>query len=314
MTPSRILITGASGFVASHLVPALRAAFPGAALTLCGAGDLDVTDAGAVRALVARVRPEACVHLAAISAIGAARQDPALAWRVNLLGTLALAEALRAQDALLVYPSSAEIYGASFRAGRPLDETAAPAPQNTYAATKAAADLALGAMAADGLRVVRLRPFNHTGPGQTEAFVVPAFAAQAARIAAGLQPPVLKVGNLDARRDFLDVRDVCAAYAAAITRAETLPPGAVLNLASGTPRRIGDVLDDLLRLAGVAPRIEPDPARMRPSDIPTAAGDASAARAALGWAPRIAWPDTLAAILADWTARTPPIPAPRSGT
>lgn len=303
MIPSRILVTGAGGFVGSHLVPALRAAFPDAALTLAGAADLDIADAQAVRDLVARAQPEVCVHLAAISAIAAARQDPALAWRVNLLGTLALAEALRAQDALLVYPSSAEIYGTSFRAGQPLDESAAPAPQNTYAATKAAADLALGAMAADGLRVVRLRPFNHTGPGQTEAFVVPAFAAQAARIAAGLQPPVLKVGNLDARRDFLDVRDVCAAYVAAIARAEALPPGAVLNIASGTPRRIGDVLADLLRLAGVAPCIEPDPARMRPSDIPTAAGDATAAREALGWAPAIAWETTLRDVLADWAIR-----------
>ncbi len=228
-------------------------------------------------------------------------RDYGIAWRVNLLGTLALAEALRRQDALLVYPSSAEIYGASFRPGRPLDETAAPAPQNTYAATKAAADLALGAMAADGLRVVRLRPFNHTGPGQTEAFVVPAFAAQAARIAAGLQPPVLNVGNLDARRDFHDDRDVCAAYAAAL--AADLAPGTILNLASGTPRRIGDVLAHLLRLAGVAPRIEPDPARMRPSDIPTAAGDAAAARAKLGWAPAIAWETTLRDVLADWSDR-----------
>ena len=303
MTPARILVTGAGGFVGGHLVPALRAAFPDASLTLVGTAELDITDTPAVHALVARVRPEACVHLAAISAIGAARQDPALAWRVNLLGTLALAEALRKLDALLVYPSSAEIYGASFRAGHPLDETAAAAPQNTYAATKAAADLALGAMAADGLRVIRLRPFNHTGPGQTEAFVVPAFAAQAARIASGLQPPVLKVGNLDAMRDFLDVRDVCAAYVAAIAHAETLPSAAVLNIASGTPRRIGDVLQDLLRLAGVTPLIEPDPARMRPSDIPIAAGDAAAAQVKLGWLQTIPWETTLRDVLADWQRR-----------
>jgi nucleoside-diphosphate-sugar epimerase len=305
VTPARILVTGASGFVAGHLVPALRAAFPAAELALCGAGHgaLDITDRAAVIQAVRRARPEACIHLAAISAIGAARQDPELAWRVNLMGTLHLAEAVRELGCLLVYASSAEIYGASFRAGVPLDETALPAPQNTYAATKAAADLALGALAADGLRVVRLRPFNHTGPGQTEAFVVPAFAAQAARIAAGLQPPVLKVGNLDARRDFLDVRDVCAAYVAAIARAETLPPGAILNIASGTSHRIGDILTALLRLAGIAPRIEPDPARMRPSDIPTASGDARLACAALGWTAAIPWQTTLRDVLADWSRR-----------
>jgi nucleoside-diphosphate-sugar epimerase len=305
VTPARILVTGASGFVAGHLVPALRAAFPAAELTLCGGGHgaLDITDRDAVADTVRRAHPDACIHLAAISAVAAARQDPGLAWRVNLMGTLRLAEMLREAGCLLVFASSAEIYGASFRAGTPLDETALPAPQNTYAATKAAADLALGAMAADGLRLIRLRPFNHTGPGQTESFVVPAFAAQAARIAAGLQPPVLKVGNLDAMRDFLDVRDVCAAYVAAIARAESLPPGAILNVASGAPHRIGDVLADLMGLAGIAPRIEPDPARMRPSDIPTAAGDAGLARAALGWAPAIPWPTTLRDVLADWSAR-----------
>jgi nucleoside-diphosphate-sugar epimerase len=204
---------------------------------------------------------------------------------------------------VLVHASSADIYGASFRVGRALDEGAATAPMNTYAATKAAADLALGAMAADGLRVVRLRPFNHTGPGQTESFVVPAFAAQVARIAAGRQAPVLQVGNLDAARDFLDVRDVCAAYVAAIARAETLAPGALFNIASGVPRRIGDMLDDLLRLAGVAARIETDPTRMRPSDIPTASGDATAARDTLGWAPVVAWEATLRDVLADWRER-----------
>lgn len=307
MVPARILVTGASGFVGGHLVPALLAAFPAATLTLCGDGHtrLDITDRAAVDALVAAIRPDACVHLAAISAIGAARQDPGLAWKVNLHGTLALAGALRehAPRCVLVHASSADIYGAAFRSGAMLDESAAPAPMNTYAATKAACDLALGAMAAEGLRAVRLRPFNHTGAGQSEAFVVPAFAAQVARIAAGQQPPLLKVGNLDALRDFLDVRDVCAAYVAAIARADALPPGAIFNIASGTPRRVGDVLLGLLELAGVEARIEADPARMRPSDIPTAAGNAAAARAALGWSPRIGWQETLRDVLADWKHR-----------
>src|SRR6185437_13750265 len=101
------------------------------------------------------------------------------------------------------------------------------APINAYGATKAAADLALGSMAEHGLRCVRLRPFNHTGPGQSEQFVVAAFARQIARIAAGLQPPLLEVGNIDTRRDFLDVRDVCSAYAACIERAATLAPGTI---------------------------------------------------------------------------------------
>ena len=307
MIPRRILLTGASGFVARHLIPRLRADFPGAELVLCGEGQtrLDITDAAAVRALVARVRPEACVHLAAIVAVAEARRDPGLAWRVNVLGTLALAEAIRefVPACLLVFASSADIYGRSFQSGRPLDETAAAAPMNAYGATKAAADLALGAMAGDGLRCVRLRPFNHTGAGQSTSLAVPAFARQIARVAAGKQAPVLEVGALDPFRDFLDVRDVCAAYSACIARAERLAPGAVFNIASGTPRRMGDVLAQMLDLAGVQAEVTTAAARLRPSDIPTACGDAGAARSVLGWSPVIAWEDTLRAVLADWTMR-----------
>jgi GDP-4-dehydro-6-deoxy-D-mannose reductase len=303
VAPRRILLTGASGFVAGHLIGRLRAAFPQAELILCGEGlePLDIADRAAVFALVRRVRPDACVHLAAVSAVPAARRDPELAWRVNLHGSLALGEAILefVPGCSLLYVSSAEIYGRSFQSGRALDETAALAPMNTYAATKAAADLALGAMATDGLRVVRLRPFNHTGPGQSAAFVVPAFARQVARIRAGLQAPEMDVGALDPRRDFLDVRDVCDAYVACLARADGLAPGTILNVASGTPRRIGDVLAELLALAGVSATIRSAAGLLRSSDIPTACGDASAARGLLGWAPRIPWRQTLSDVLED---------------
>jgi nucleoside-diphosphate-sugar epimerase len=201
----------------------------------------------------------------------------------------------------LVFASSAEVYGRSFRTGLALDEAALPAPLNIYAATKAAADLALGALAVEGLEVVRLRPFNHTGPGQSADFAVPAFARQIARIEAGLQEPVLRVGALDPRRDFLDVRDVCAAYAAAISAA--LEPGAILNLASGTPRRIGDILAELLGIAGIAAKVETQASTLRPGEIAVACGDSHAARAALGWEPRIAWETTLHDVLRDWRNR-----------
>jgi len=300
--PSRILVTGAGGFVGRHLLPALRTAFPGAVLLT---DPFDISDTAAVDAAIGAGQPDAVVHLAAIAAIPAARLDPGRAWQVNLLGTLNVARAVLAHTpgCTLLFASSADVYGASFRAGTPLKEDALPAPLNTYGATKAAADLALGAMAAEGLRVLRLRPFNHTGAGQSAEFVVAAFAEQVARVAAGLQPPVLRVGALDPLRDFLDVRDICRAYALCLARADALAPGTVLNLASGQPRRVGDVLAALMAAAGVQAEIATDAGRLRPTDIPVAAGDAALARRLLGWAPAIPWEQTLADVLADWRAR-----------
>jgi len=300
--PRRILVTGATGFVGKHLLPVLAARFPDAAML---APAFDVTDPDATAAAIEDATPDAVVHLAAVAAIPAAQNDPETAWQVNLLGTLRLARALRATspEAVLLWVGSADAYGASFRAGTPLDESALLAPLNTYGATKAATDLALGAMAADGLRVVRARSFNHTGPGQSPSFVVPAFARQVARIAAGLQPPVLDVGALDPRRDFLDVRDVCAAYATILERGDRLPAGTVLNIASGVPRRISDVLQWLIDRAGVPVEVRTDAARLRTTDIPVALGDAGLARALLDWAPGIAWEQTLADVLDDWNAR-----------
>jgi GDP-4-dehydro-6-deoxy-D-mannose reductase len=300
--PGTILVTGASGFVGRHLMPALGAAFPDAALST---PTIDIQNATQVERAVDSAAPDVCIHLAAVSAIGAARQAPDHAWNVNFHGTMNLAWALsRYRPACqMLFVSTADAYGASFLAGSVLDEQAPLAPMNVYAHTKAAADLALGGMAAQGLRVVRLRPFNHTGPGQSADFVIPSFARQIARITAGLQPPQLEVGNLDAWRDFLNVRDVCAAYIACITRRDVLQPGTILNVASGQARRIGDVLAELAALAGIEVSIKMDPSRIRESDIRSASGDASRAQELLNWRPAVPWAQTLQEVLQDWRQR-----------
>ncbi|WP_428487105.1 NAD-dependent epimerase/dehydratase family protein [Rhodopila sp.] len=300
--PRTILVTGASGFVGRHLMTALATAFPHTALLDPA---IDVQNATEVETAVRSAVPDVCVHLAAVSAIAAAQQAPDHAWQVNFHGTLNLAWMLsrHAPECQLLFASSADAYGASFRSGLPLNEAAPLAPMNAYAETKAAADLALGGMAAQGLRVVRLRPFNHVGPGQAPQFVVAAFAQQIARTAAGLQAPVLRVGNLETRRDFLDVRDVCAAYVACIVQRDTLIPGTILNLASGHARRVGDVLTELAAIAGIEIRTEVDASRVRESDIWTACGNATRARECLDWMPVRPWQQTLRDVMNDWQVR-----------
>lgn len=300
----RVLLTGAEGFVGRHA----RAALAPHAVTAPprAPGPLPhyaLEEAASLAPLLAAVRPEGVVHLAAQASVAASFADPALCWRANLLGTVALAEAVlrEAPAARFLFASSAEIYGLSFRSGGPLDESAPFAPANPYAASKAAADLALGEMALRGLKVLRLRFFNMAGPGQSEGFVVAAFCRQIALIEAGLAPPVLRVGALDRWRDFLDVRDAARAMAMALE--VEAPPGLALNIAAGVPRRIGDVLEALLRRARRRPEVEVEPARLRPTDVERVHGDAARARALLGWAPLIEWDRTLDDALEDWRGR-----------
>jgi GDP-4-dehydro-6-deoxy-D-mannose reductase len=299
-----ILVTGAAGFVGRHLAPGLQGAFPAA--NIIGTSqdadadeNLNITNRGQAREIISRLQPDICVHLAGISAIGHARADPRLAWEVNLHGTLNLAEAIlaAAPECRLIFISSAECYGGSFKPGLPLSETAALAPLNLYAATKAAAELALGAMTGDGLRLLRLRPFNHTGPGQKEDFVVPAFAGQIARIEAGLARPEISVGALDPERDFLDIRDVCGAYIASIKMIGGLANNQIINIASGRAVKIGVILEMLLARAKCEISVRQDPARLRPVEISRAIGDASLAAEILHWRPQFRLEETLDSVL-----------------
>ena len=310
----RILITGAGGFVGPHLTRYLTARLGRDVEILPtsrdggfvpGIGDtvaLDVTNDRTVESVIRNVRPTHVIHLAGISSLPGADADSKGAWHVNTLGTLAIAEAVLrwVPECWLIFAGSGLVYGATAKFGQSLDEDAILAPTSNYAATKAAADLALGALATRGLKLVRLRLFNHTGPGQAEDFVVSGFAAQIARIEAGHQPPTIRVGSLDPIRDFLDVRDAVAAYTLSVQRAPYLPPGVILNIASGQPRTIRSVLDGLLALSRVPIACEIDPQRLRASETPIYVGNARQAQRLLGWRPRYTFSETLATVLEYW--------------
>jgi GDP-4-dehydro-6-deoxy-D-mannose reductase len=264
---------------------------------------LDLLDSQALSEFIAAYQPTDILHLAAIASIQQSASAPGETWRVNLVGLLNLAEAMVrfVPDATLFFVSSGEVYGRAFLSAHPLTEEAIPEPQGAYACSKWFGETLLGDVMKDG-RYLVLRPFNHIGPGQDERFVVPSFAGQIARIEAGLVPPVLEVGNLDAARDFLPVSDVVRAYASLIVQGSEIESGTVFNVASGQPRSIASVLEDLRRHARVPFEVRIAPDRMRPSEIPVAAGDASRLSAATGWVPREGWDRTLADILAH--ART----------
>lgn len=308
----RVLITGANGFVGPHLINCLRDRLPegveilatakqsGEAPSIGPIKQLDITDRDAVRQMIADFGCTHIVHLAGLTAVTAAAANPLVAWQVNVEGTLNIANGILQEqpDCKLIYIGSGQVYGMSARNG-PIDEHALLDPVDSYSVTKAAADLAVGALAKQGLGCVRMRPFNHTGLGQTESFVVPSLAMQIARIEAGLQPAVIGVGNLDAERDFLDVRDVANAYVLALMKSHELPSGKILNVASGEGQSIRSILDRLLAMSDLQIHIEKQPGRMRPNDLPSIVGNATEARRLLNWAPEFSLDDTLSALLED---------------
>jgi GDP-4-dehydro-6-deoxy-D-mannose reductase len=307
MPKRRILITGARGFVGGVLQAALKRRHGEATLEFVDFVDpesgmpADLMYQEEVSRAVAAAAPDVVFHLAAIAAPRDARDDPQRAWQVNVMGTLHLAQAVlqSAPTARLIWSGSSESYGLTFnRVEGAVDETAALSPASAYGATKAAADLMLGQLARDGLDSVRFRPFNHTGAGQLPIYVVPAFAQQVARIEAGKQEPIVRVGNLEARRDFLDVRDVVDGYIAAADTDKGR--GEVYNLSTGKPVAIGEILDILISLSTVAVKVEVDPARYLPNTVPTGSGNPEKAVRDLGWQPQISLKDTLSAVLDYW--------------
>jgi GDP-4-dehydro-6-deoxy-D-mannose reductase len=290
------LLTGGSGFVGRRLGPIIAAAWPRAQrvnVTRFGeaAGLADwqnlaapLLDRSAIADLVMSLKPDLIVHLAAQASVGAALNGAEETWRVNFGGTLELASACAAHapGATFMFVSSAEVYGRSFLDG-PATETSPLQPTNPYARSKAAAEAMLPDILRGDQRLIVVRPFNHTGPGQDERFVLPSFAAQIARIEAGANPQRLEVGNLDAEREFLDVDDVCRAYLSLLRAAPALQLRETFNVSAGRAFVIGDLLKRLQTRSKAKFEIVVDPARMRAAEIPRVVGDSRRLREATGW-------------------------------
>jgi GDP-4-dehydro-6-deoxy-D-mannose reductase len=294
---SRVLVTGGSGFAGRHLVAACAAAGD-EVVTAERSSGVDLLDAESIRAAVGSAGPDVVYHLAARAHVGESWKDPGGTLHDNVAMTVNLLEAVRAEapGATVVAVSSSEVYGPPARL--PVDESALLAPQNPYAVSKAASDLAAGFYAdAHGMRVLRARAFNHSGPGQEPTYAIASFARQAA-VAAVEGAPVLRIvtGNPDTRRDYTDVRDVVRAYRLLAAHGE---PGAY-NVCSGVARSARALIAGLAEAAGMPLEHVVDPELVRPNEVEELRGSAERLRAATGWEPEIPLERTLADTVEWW--------------
>ena len=302
----RVLVTGAAGFVGGHLVRELEAhghvvattdAVPAAAMPDCRV--VDLRDRDALRALVRETRPDACVHLGAISFVPDGDKNPSDLLTINIAGTVNLAEAIRteAPACRLLFVSTAQVYGpvTSIRAANvPIRENAPLLPLSMYAISKTAAEHAVSAYgAAHGMQTLIARPANHTGPGQSPKFVAVSFARQILAAKVG-EIAEIRVGNLESIRDFTDVRDVVRAYRLILEHGQS---GMAYNITTNARVSIRELLDRLMALAGASPRVVVDPALYRPGDASLRL-DVSRLREHTGWTPQFKLDQTLADILA----------------
>jgi GDP-4-dehydro-6-deoxy-D-mannose reductase len=314
----KALITGISGFVGSYLAEHLLESTdwevagtvfgPYANIAdLCGTLELypaELSRLDVVTFVLEQARPHILFHLAAQPLVSASRRDPWGTLETNIRMQLNVLEAVAqmSPDCRVLVVGSSEEYGLVSPEDLPIDEETPLRPLSPYAISKVAQDLlGLQYHLTHGLHVVRVRPFNHIGPRQRLGFVAPDFASQIAAAELGLQPPVIRVGNLEARRDFSDVRDIVRAYVSLITAGE---PGEVYNAGAGESHAIQEVLDTLLAMSETTIEIQEDPARMRPSEVPEVVCDPSRIRQKIGWETEIPFEQSLKDVLAYWRAET----------
>ena len=300
----RVLVTGANGFVGGYLCPHLAengydvlCGVSGANVRECPSREFDLTDAASVDALVEWAKPDVVVHLAGIAYIPQAAKSPANVMDVNLNGTIRVLEATRkhAAAARVLFVGSGDAYGRPERL--PMTEDQPLRPVNPYAISKAAADHYCAYAAAAGLDIVRARPFNHGGAGQSDGVVLSSFARQIAEMEAGTRPPILHVGALDTIRDFTHVSDVVRAYRLLVERGKK---GEVYNICSGKSYRIQELLDGLLSLTKVRVEVKLDRERLRPVDIPEVRASHAKLHAETGWSPQVPVQTLLSDLLGYW--------------
>jgi GDP-4-dehydro-6-deoxy-D-mannose reductase len=296
--PQPLVITGASGFVGRYAMRAL-----GGIACADDQGDIDIRDRSRLSAFLAKTRASAVLHLAALAFVPESVASERDTHEVNFFGTLNLLQALRDSgfSGRFLFVSSAEVYGQVDPSRLPTTEDVPLAPRNPYAASKVAAEALCQAWSTQAsFEIVRARPFNHIGPGQSDRFVVSDFARQVVEIKLGRREPIIRTGDLSPTRDFSDVRDIVDAYGVLLAKGKS---GDVYNICSGIETQVRTMLDRLLALSGVSAQIDREAHRERPKQQLRSLGSFQKLHSATGWSPRIPLDQSLRDVLTDWTDR-----------